>query len=115
MTHSDPTAEGAPSAGPDLPCFAEPWHAQLFAVTLQLHENGCFTWPDWAARFGANLKQHGLTRSLDGSNDYFGVWLDTLEQLLADLGLADASALQRLKRAWETAYLSTPHGQPVHL
>lgn len=29
--------------------FAEPWQAHAFAMTLQLHEKGVFTWPEWAA------------------------------------------------------------------
>ena len=29
--------------------FSEPWQAHAFAMTLQLHEKGLFTWPEWAA------------------------------------------------------------------
>ena len=35
--------------GPEGPVFAEPWQAQAFALTLSLHEQGLFTWPEWAA------------------------------------------------------------------
>ena len=37
------------------PVFEDPWHAQLFALTVHLNETGCFDWPDWAKRFGATL------------------------------------------------------------
>ena len=40
---------------PPEPVFAEPWHAQLFALTVHLNETGRFTWADWASRFGARL------------------------------------------------------------
>ena len=97
------------------PAFEEPWHAQVFALTVHLNETGVFDWPDWAARFGATLKRHGLDRDLNGGSDYFAAWLDTLETLLAERGLADPGPLRALKLQWETAYLSTPHGQPVVL
>jgi nitrile hydratase accessory protein len=97
------------------PAFEAPWHAQVFAVTLALHEAGHFTWPDWAARFGAALRRHGLDRDLDGGDDYFAAWLDALEDLLAEQGLADHETIAGLTADWRAAYLSTPHGQPVHL
>lgn len=97
------------------PVFAEPWHAQVFAVTVALNEAGRFDWPDWAARFSATLKRHGLDRDLDGGADYFNAWLETLETLLAEQGAASASDIATLQRAWEDAYLTTPHGEPVHL
>ena len=97
------------------PAFEAPWHAQLFALTVHLNEAGVFAWPDWAAQFGATLKTHGLARDLNGGDDYFAAWLETLEGLLGDLGHATPDALQTMRAAWERAYLETPHGHPVHL
>lgn len=97
------------------PVFAEPWHAQVFAVTVALNEAGRFDWPDWAARFSDTLKRNGLDRELDGGDDYFHPWLETLECLLADQGTALPQDVKDLHQAWEEAYLTTPHGQPVHL
>jgi nitrile hydratase accessory protein len=97
------------------PVFEAPWHAQLFALTVHLNEAGQFTWPDWAAHFGATLKRHGLTRELNGGEDYFNAWLETLEQLLVARDLAAPGDLARLKAAWRAAYLATPHGAPVKL
>ncbi len=97
------------------PVFAEPWHAQVFAVTVALNEAGRFDWPDWAARFSDTLKRNGLDRELDGGDDYFHAWLETLECLLADQGTALPQDVKDLHQTWEEAYLTTPHGQPVHL
>lgn len=102
-------------AAPIPPPFAEPWHAQLFALTVHLNEAGVFAWPDWAAAFGATLKEHGVHKALDGGDDYYTAWLETLETLLAAQGLAPLSDLAALKHAWEAAYLATPHGAPVRL
>lgn len=97
------------------PVFSEPWHAQLFAVTVHLNETGCFAWPEWAERFGATLARHGVSRELDGGDDYFLAWLETLETLMADTGRVSAEQARSVKDAWEQAYLTTPHGAPVHL
>ena len=97
------------------PAFEAPWHAQLFALTVHLNEAGLFAWPDWATRFGAALKQHGLDRDLNGGDDYFAAWLETLEVLLKEQGVAEAQALKDMRAAWEAAYLRTPHGEPVRL
>ncbi|WP_299045364.1 nitrile hydratase accessory protein [uncultured Tateyamaria sp.] len=97
------------------PVFEAPWHAQLFALTVHLNEAGHFAWPDWADRFGATLKRHGLDRELNGGDDYFIAWLETLEAFLTETGAAETHALSDMRAAWEAAYLRTPHGQPVNL
>ncbi|WP_171121030.1 MULTISPECIES: nitrile hydratase accessory protein [unclassified Ruegeria] len=97
------------------PVFAEPWHAQVFAVTVALNEAGRFDWPEWATRFSATLKRHGLKKELDGGEYYFRAWLETLETLLADSGETSAGDIDDVSAAWEKAYLTTPHGSPVEL
>ncbi len=103
------------AAGKPEPVFEAPWHAQIFALTVHLNEAGHFVWADWAARFGATLKAHGLARELNGGEDYFAAWLETLEGYLAEIGMAAPSEVSSLRDAWEAAYLSTPHGDPVKL
>ena len=95
--------------------FDEPWHAQVFALTVALSEGGRFSWADWTETFGATLARHGLSRDLDGGNDYFTAWLEALESLLARLGDAEPDRVEELRNAWEAAYLATPHGKPVRL
>lgn len=97
------------------PVFEAPWHAQVFALTVHLNEAGHFVWGDWVTRFGATLKQHGLERELNGGEDYFAAWLETLEGFLAEIGMAEARDVATLRDAWEAAYLRTPHGDPVRL
>lgn len=97
------------------PVFEAPWHAQVFALTVHLNEAGRFTWPDWTARFGERLAARGLDHSLDGGDDYFTAWVETLEDVLAEQGLAERAAVAEMQAAWEAAYLATPHGAPVKL
>lgn len=99
---------------PERP-FAEPWQAELFALTLALSEAGQFTWTQWTQAFAATLKRHGATRALDGNADYYAAWLETLEGLLDDSGLAPKTLAADMRDRWEAAYLSTPHGQPVRV
>lgn len=105
-----------PTDGPHaVTRFDEPWHAQVFAMTVALSEAGRFSWAEWTEAFGATLARHGLSRDLDGSEDYYAAWLETLEGLLARLGLAEPERVEATRDAWEAAYLATPHGQPVRL
>lgn len=97
------------------PAFEAPWHAQVFALTVHLNEAGHFAWPDWAQRFGATLARHGVDRDLNGGEDYFTAWLETLENYLSELGLANPELVEALRDKWEAAYLRTPHGAPVRL
>lgn len=101
---------------PETPSrFDEPWQAQLFALTVALSDAGLFSWHDWTHAFGATLKRHGQAGPLDGGNDYFMAWLETLEHVLAGLGHAESDEAKAVKALWEAAYLATPHGQPVRL
>ena len=99
---------------PEAP-FAEPWQAELFALTVALSEAGRFNWSTWTEAFGATLKRHGAARPLDGGADYYAAWLETLETLLDRCGLAPAPEAAAMKARWEAAYLATPHGKPVRL
>ncbi|SPH18637.1 hypothetical protein DEA8626_02177 [Defluviimonas aquaemixtae] len=106
-------ASVSPSAVPS--CFDEPWQSDLFALTVALNEAGHLIWPDWTAAFGATLAARGRDRPLDGGADYFAAWLETLERVVAERGLADVPDLEGVRAAWERAYRETPHGRPVRL
>ena len=91
--------------------FAEPWQAQAFALTIQLHAKGAFTWPDWAAALSDELAGDPTD---DGSR-YYSHWVAALERLTAERGLAAAPELDQRKHDWAEAYRHTPHGRPVEL
>jgi nitrile hydratase accessory protein len=104
--------------------FCEPWQAQVFVFALKLSEAGHFTWTEWTEHFGAYLRASAAaTGTADDkrpmptvdSPEYYEVFLDALEALLAQRGLATMSDLAHLKTAWTEAYLRTPHGKPVKL
>ena len=95
--------------------FAEPWHAQLFAITHTLAAGGRFAWSDWADHFAAALKRADDAGAPKDGSAYYDIWLVAFEEFLIARGLADATGLADLKRDWTDAYLATPHGEPVEL
>ena len=118
----DPDFAGLTAAVPGLPrdeggpVFHEPWEAQAFAMTLALYRRGLFTWPEWAAALGAEIK-----RAQEAGDP------DTRRHLLPALArrrwngwsprraIADPASLARYRDAWDRAADRTPHGMPIEL
>jgi nitrile hydratase accessory protein len=96
----------------DGPVFAEPWQAQAFALAVQLHTQGAFTWTEWAQALSARLSAAGVA---DDGARYYEHWLAALEDLASAKRLADRPEMAARKAAWAHAYARTPHGRPVEL
>jgi nitrile hydratase accessory protein len=121
-TTIDPaTARRATDAIPSIPCdaqgpvFREPWEAQAFALTLQLYDRGLFTWPEWAATLGDEIKRAQAGGDPDTGETYYRHWLSALERIVAQKGVTDAPTLKRYHDAWDHAADRTPHGTPIAL
>lgn len=97
------------------PVFAEPWQAQVFALTLSLYEAGVFTWPEWADRLSREIKRAQAEGDPDLGDTYYSHWLAALEGLSAEKGVVTGDALAARKQDWHDAYMATPHGEPVSL
>ena len=97
------------------PVFHEPWEAQAFAITLALHDRGLFTWPEWAATLGDEIKRAQAAGDPDTGETYYRHWLNALERIVAAKGLADVQMLARYRHAWHHAADRTPHGTPIEL
>ncbi len=98
-------------AAADSGAFEEPWQAEAFALTVGLHAGGVFSWPEWSQTLAREIAQLAER----GTEDYFTCWLNALETLLTEKGVATRSELSELAAAWREAYRNTPHGQPVRL
>ncbi|MDE1991494.1 MAG: nitrile hydratase accessory protein [Rhizobiaceae bacterium] len=101
-----------PKSADGEPVFPEPWAAEAFAMTVHLHQQGVFTWSEWAKQLSAELYRPG--RAEDGS-DYFDCWVAALSGLLVRRGIADADAILALQKSWQRAAEATPHGKPILL
>jgi len=97
------------------PLFREPWEAQAFAMALALHERGVFTWPEWAAALAAEIKRAQAAGDPDTGETYYLHWLNALERLVAEKGVASTDTLHRYRDAWDHACDRTPHGKPIEL
>ena len=143
LSPSEPIAVVAPDAPPELHAasvaFEQPWQAQIFALVVQLHQRGVFSWPEWSATLGDVLAQEPSTdpaaplgacavgapgtkppgpegqAAKTPSDPAWDHWPVALERLLVRRGIAAPGALVALRQAWQMADESTPHGQPVRL
>ena len=109
--------EAVPSIPRDAegPVLREPWEAQAFAMTLALHARGLFTWPEWAATLGAEIKRAQAAGDPDTGETYYRHWLAALERMVAEKGVTDAGTLRKYFDAWDHAADRTPHGIPLEL
>ena len=99
----------------DGPVFREPWEAQAFAMALALHEQGLFTWTEWAATLAEEIKRAQARGDPDTGETYYRHWLNALERLVAEKGVTDGKTLARYRDAWDHAADRTPHGKPIEL
>jgi nitrile hydratase accessory protein len=95
--------------------FRAPWEAEVFALALALNERGLFTWTEWAATLGEEIRKAQAAGDPDTGETYYHHWLATLERIVAAKGLADAGLLARTRDAWQHACARTPHGAPIEL
>ena len=97
------------------PVFSAPWEAQAFAITLALQQQGVFTWQEWAATLGEEIRLAQKGGDPDLGDTYYAHWLRALERLVAGKQLTTADALARCRDAWARAAERTPHGSPIEL
>jgi nitrile hydratase accessory protein len=94
--------------GPEGHVFAEPWEAQVFALAVNLHDGGAFTWPEWAETLGKALRDAP-------DRPYYESWLAALETIVERKGLMTQVERNIRVDAWDRAARSTPHGRPIEL
>jgi nitrile hydratase accessory protein len=97
------------------PVFREPWEAQAFAMALALNARGLFTWNEWAQTLGDEIKRAQAKGDPDTGETYYRHWLNALERIVAEKGVATSDTLQRYQAAWGRAAERTPHGTPIEL
>ena len=99
----------------DSPVFDEVWQAQLLAMVNQMIIDGVFSNRLWSDTLGQNLKNAQAQGQADDIDTYYAAVLMTFETLLAQSSNVSIEIITDRQQAWERAYLSTPHGQPVIL
>jgi nitrile hydratase accessory protein len=84
-------------------------------MTLQLHEGGWFTWPEWAAALAAEIAAAKARGDPDSGDTYYHHWLAALEKMVAAKTLIREADLRERRDAWAAAARATPHGRPIVL
>ncbi|WP_061145252.1 nitrile hydratase accessory protein [Caballeronia arvi] len=121
MTSDEPKLHALRAALPELPfdddgpVFRAPWEAQVFAMTLALHERGVFTWKEWAHALSIAIADAQASGDPDHGDTYYAHWLSALERLSAEKGCVSEAMLAHRRVEWDEAARSTPHGQPIVL
>ncbi len=92
------------------PVFREPWEAQAFALTVQLHARGAFTWAQWAETLGGEIAAAGPQ---DAPENYYLHWVAALEKITAANDIVPRDEFLARKDAWDRAARATPHGEPI--
>ena len=92
---------------PSIPTNAEqeivfnfPWEAKAFALVVHLHQQGHYSWVEWADTLSAEIKAAGAE---DDGSRYYLLWLSAAEKLVAAKALASADEISARKLALETA------------
>jgi nitrile hydratase accessory protein len=101
-----PPGDPKPPPGAEEPAFAEPWQASAFAMTIALHQQGLFTWSEWA---------EALAAEVTSGDPYYDCWLRALEMLIARKGATSRQEIEATAAAWMRAAHATPHGKPILL
>ena len=99
----------------DEPTFDEPWQAQVLALAFTLSEAGHFTPADWSDALGAELRRANERGAPDDQTTYYAAALAALERLIVANGSVTTGGLSERVEEWRSAYMNTPHGQPVEL
>ena len=97
------------------PVFRAPWEAHAFALAVALQQRGLFSWSEWASVLGDEIKRAQAGGDPDTGSTYYRHWLNALERIVAEKGVANAAALSRFRHAWAHAAARTPHGTPIAL
>ena len=83
----------------EAPEFNAPWEALAFAMALQLHQKGLFTWNEWAETLAQVIRDAQAEGDPDLGDTYYLHWVRALERLMIGRGLADEQGLAELAAA----------------
>lgn len=97
------------------PLFTEAWQAQLLAMIDQMVSNDLLSASLWSETLGRKLREADAAGKADDIDTYYAAALAAFETLLEQLPQLSMQSVDDTQKAWEQAYLSTPHGKPVVL
>lgn len=94
----------------DGPVFNAPWQAQAFALVVNLHKKGIFSWDEWAEELGNSIQAARATGDPDLGNTYYEHWLTALEKITSSKGLTNPELLADRKQLAHEEHQRLHHG-----
>lgn len=95
------------------PKFGEPWHAQVFGLSMALAQAGVFTWGKWVETFSAEIRRNPQQGMETSEEAYYRQWSEALIYLLGELELMNDEEMGETVEHWRRSYLVTEHGKPI--
>lgn len=95
------------------PGFGEPWHGQVFGLSMALAQAGQFSWATWVDTFSREIRANPQGQDETSDAAYYRQWAAALVTLLEQIGAMDQPALADTIEHWRRSYLHTEHGQPI--
>ncbi len=95
--------------------FDETWHAEILGIAEMLIQKGRTTREKWADTLGVELKVAKQSRRPDNTNTYYECVLQSVEIILTEQRDITQNEISIRQEEWRSAYVHTPHGQPVNL
>lgn len=95
------------------PGFGEPWHAQVFGLSMALAQAGVFSWGKWVETFSTEIRAHPQTAAETSEEAYYRQWSEALITLLEATGVMTDVELAETAEHWRRSYIATEHGKPI--
>ena len=71
--------------------FEAPWEGRAFGMAVALNESGEYQWSEFQSMLAAEIAD---AEQSDDSSTYYERWLASLEKLLLDKGMLEATELE---------------------
>ncbi|MER5171128.1 nitrile hydratase accessory protein [Thioclava sp. GXIMD2076] len=95
------------------PGFGEPWHAQVFGLSMALAQAGVFSWATWVETFSTEIRANPQTGTETSEDAYYRQWSAALVTLLRKTGVMTDEELAETSEHWRRSYIATEHGKPI--
>lgn len=95
------------------PGFGEPWHAQVFGLSMALAQAGQFSWATWVETFSSEIRANPQKQDETSEDAYYRQLAAALITLLEHIGAMEHDALADTIEHWRRSFLHTEHGKPI--
>ena len=95
------TAIGGPLACPSedsAPLFRQPWEARAFAMVVEMHGKGHFTWNEWVEQLAGVIAEESERDPAEDGSRYYHHWLKACERLLEAKGISSSAEISERER-----------------